>query len=282
MSVESKPWWRQPLFHFFLAGAALFLADTYLTDGPAHSSRTIEVGPEKLRELASRFERRHGRKPTGEERSTLVDSYVRDEVLYREALELGLHRSDRIVRRRLIQAMTFLTEDMNPIPEPTDAELHSFFEKHRSRYTSEATYSFRHVFFPEKGFPNESSAKTEVLQKLRGGEWKSIGRPFIHGSTFDGLKRDAIAEKFGGAFADRIAEIAEGEWSGPVESSYGNHFLYVESKSEAGRAAFANVRDRVRRDYREADRKRENREAIERLREEYDVVVQTSRGGDDS
>ena len=279
--AELRPWWRQPLFHFILAGALLFAIDWARTDDPAAASRQIRVGAEKVDQLRSRFERRHDRQPSDRELGELVDSYVRDEVLYREALKLGLHRSDRIVRRRLVQAMEFLTEDMTPLEEPDEAELRAYFREHRGEYRRRARYRFRHVFYPDReSFGGENGEQAGPLERLgEGANWKKLGRPFIHGSRFRGLTSSEVDRKFGPGFAERLSKLPTGEWRGPVQSKFGRHFVYLEEKSGAGEVDFEDVREQVKKDLRERRRAEANRRAVRELRGKYEVTVESESGG---
>ena len=50
-----------------------------------------------------------------------------------DCVVLGLDRDDMIVRRRLAQKMEFLAEDLSTVPEPTNAELETWFKQNASR-----------------------------------------------------------------------------------------------------------------------------------------------------
>ena len=88
-----------------------------------------------------------GREPTAEELEALVEPTVRDEVMYREALALGLDVNDDEVRRRLIEKMSYLTQDLAD-PEPSSEEaLRQFYEASPDLFTIPALVSFDQVFF---------------------------------------------------------------------------------------------------------------------------------------
>jgi hypothetical protein len=140
-----KSWIREPLVHFALLGALLFLAQGWLGTSE-HASEEIVVRGHIVDALARDFASNWERQPTREELDDLVGEYVREEVYYREATATGLDREDPIVRRRLRQKMEFIAE--NPAAEraPTQAELEQFFEKQRADYaTEQGTPAFEDV-----------------------------------------------------------------------------------------------------------------------------------------
>jgi hypothetical protein len=91
-------------------------------------SRQIVLTLDQLSRLVTLFQSQWRREPTAQELDALVDDEVREEILYREALALGLDRNDEIVRRRMAQKMQFLAEDVAAAREPTEAELRAWFD----------------------------------------------------------------------------------------------------------------------------------------------------------
>src|SRR5260221_9008330 len=72
---------------------------------------------------------------TPEEMQRLLESRIREEVLYREALAMGLDKDDTIVKRRMVQKMDFLAEDLSGLREPSREELKEWFAKNGGRLT---------------------------------------------------------------------------------------------------------------------------------------------------
>ena len=103
-------WAREPLLHFLVIGAALFVIYHWLNPTAANSdtSRRIELTNDDIRQLEISWTAQWQRPPTAEEMRNLVEDKVRQEILYREGLALGLDRGDTIVKRRLAQKMEFL------------------------------------------------------------------------------------------------------------------------------------------------------------------------------
>src|SRR5215510_4052281 len=164
-------WLREPLLHFLLLGVALFVVDRYLHRGPigVESSKQIALTLDDLRQLDLYFESQWRRPPTPEEFNRLVENKVQEEVLYREALAMGLDRDDTIVKRRMAQKMQFLAEDVAAAHEPTSDELETWFAANREKFALPGRVSFRHLYFsPDGRGPRARDDAEKALAKLAG------------------------------------------------------------------------------------------------------------------
>ena len=101
---------REPLVHFLLLGLALFAVYGYMNRGlgGAESSKQIALTLDDLHQMDMYFVSQWHRQPTPEEFQAMVEDKIREEVLYREALAMGLDKDDTIVKRRMAQKMQFL------------------------------------------------------------------------------------------------------------------------------------------------------------------------------
>src|SRR6266566_7819932 len=142
-------WLREPLLHFLFIGLAVFSVYAYVNRGRGgvESSRQIAVSLDELRQMEMYFESQWHRQPTPQEFQAMVEDRVREEVLYREALAMGLDKDDTIVKRRMAQKMEFLAEDVAGAHEPSSAELKAWFENNRAKFALPSRYSFRHLYF---------------------------------------------------------------------------------------------------------------------------------------
>ena len=166
-----KRWLREPLLHFLLIGIALFAvyAYTHRGRGGFESSRQIALSLDELRQMDMYFESQWHRQPTPAEFQAMVEDKVREEVLYREALAMGLDKDDTIVKRRMAQKMQFLAEDVAAAHEPSTAELKAWFEKNSSKFALPSRYSFRHLYFsPDKRGKNAQEDAAKALAKIAG------------------------------------------------------------------------------------------------------------------
>ncbi len=272
---------KEPLFHFLLLGLLIYGVYAWLHAGDApDDEQTITVGAGELAWLETSFEKRWKRAPTQAELDGLVDQYVRETVLYREALAMGLDRDDTIVRRRLAQKLEFLVQDLVEVSPPTEEELEAYFEAHREDYREPDLVTFSHVFVdPDRRGEQtlqDAAAIRDALEKLEEPAQgaKELGDPFMLQRYYPERNEAEISKLFGGEFAERVGELSEGVWHGPVLSGYGVHVVYVHSKQSFPQPSLAEVRERVLNDWTTAKRKGLDDEYVARLREKYDVVIE--------
>lgn len=250
-------------------GALLWLAQSWLA---APSRTPIVVGDELRAGLRSDHQRRTGRPPSAAEEQMLVDAYVDDEILYREALALGLDRGDVVIRRRLVQNMGFLLEDKTAIAEPTEDELRAHLAANAERFTAPARVSFVHVFVAGRS-PDAAATLDELRARLEAGEAPArLGAPFARGASFKRLAQREIDEVFGPGFSARLAAVPTATWSAPVESSFGWHLVRIDERLAPELPALDAIRAEVAAHWRDERRREAERSALARLRERYDVV----------
>jgi PPIC-type PPIASE domain len=268
---------REPLLHFLVLGAGLF-ALFGVVGGPAEEVKDrIVVSAAKVENLAGLFERTWRRPPTEAEIDGLIADHIKEEILYREALALGLDTDDIVIRRRLRQKMEFISEDVAPPAEPTEAELQVFLAEHPDRFREPSRISFAQVYLsPDRRGEDAWGDAERLLVALDAGESDpaASGDPFLLEQDYRDLATHDVERLFGGGFAARIAELPLGRWSGPVESGYGLHLVLVRERTPAEQPALAEVREEVANEWRAARREEANRAFYDGLRANYEVTVE--------
>jgi hypothetical protein len=267
---------REPLVHVLVLGALLVLVHRRLSPPPA--GEEIVVTGETLNGLRQDFRRRSGRLPTPTEEQGIVERFVDDEVLVREALALGLDRGDIIVRRRLLQKMEFLLESTEPVPAPTDAELQASLDAHPERYATPERVSLTQVFVSRERHGERAAANAVALRDalVNGADPATLGDPFLHGRTLVLRTRDELAAQVGAELAGRIMALPLDTWSEPLPSPFGMHLVKISERRPAEVATLASVRDQVLSDWRAEQRHTLDRAARERLRSRYAVRVEAT------
>ncbi len=267
-------WLKEPLLHFVVLGIALFAL--HRSVAPRALTNRIVLSDSVIRGLRQDYQRRTGIAPTAEEEAALIRQYVDNEVLYREAVALGLDREDVIVRRRLVQKMEFLTEGLEPIPEPSDAELQTYLDAHPERYAEVDRVTLTQVFIgsAQHGSEMESAAHAVRAQLVAGTDPAALGDPFVHGAKFTARTERELAGVFGAPFAAQVLALPPGSWSEPLRSSYGLHLVWVAERTPGHRPVLAEVQAAVRRDYQEEHRTQANRAALDRLRQRYEIRIE--------
>jgi hypothetical protein len=266
---------REPLLHFFVLGAGLFALFAWLRGPLVAAPERIHVEAARIEQLALGFARTWQRPPTQEELAGLVDEFVREEVLYREALALGLDRDDTIVRRRMRQKLEFLSEDVAPVADPDDAQLERHLAAHADAYRIEPQVALRQVFVSRDRRGDAAVADAQALLARLGADpnTEEEGDASLLPTVLPLAPLGEVARAFGTAFAEEVAQLTPGRWSGPIESGFGLHLVFVEQRVEGRTPALDEVRDAVRNDWLSARRAEANEAFYRNLRERYEVTV---------
>ncbi len=273
MSLRLTSLLREPLTHFVLIGAALLALDMWRSPAVSGDDVTIIVPADVVASLHDSWHQRTGSPPTAEEAQGLIDAYVQDEVLYREALRMGFARGDLIVRRRLVQKMGFLLEDIVPPQAPEESALRDWLAEHGEDYAHPGQIAFEHRYFSRdrRGEATASDAE-EALAALRAGEAAPGDPSMVTIST--ALQTHAqVARHLGGGFAAALEEQPDGGWQGPISSSYGLHLVRITERHDARPARLEEVREAVLTDYLDDLQARQQRDWIRELTQRYSVEV---------
>lgn len=272
-------WIREPLVHFTILGAALFLAYAVASDLFAvDQARQIVMDEAEIELLADGWQRQWQRPPTADELRGLVDARVREEVLYREAQAMGLDVNDIVVRRRMVQKMELLSQDLALLVDPTDQELQAFFAENRDEYLVPPRISFSHVYFnvDQRGAAVEADAR-RVLSELESADPPPVSAPelgdrFMLAYDYRLQAPSEIQRSFGSGFAEDLLDLEPG-WQGPIGSGYGIHLVNITERVESRVPDYGEVRDRLVMDFNRMRRDRANEALFEGLSERYDIEV---------
>ena len=263
-------WTREPLVHFLVAGALIFALFSLQGEEIDPASRTIDIDRETQAQIALGFERLMSRPPTDAELDAQIERYVREEVLYREALRLGLDADDAIVRRRLAQKMDMLASARAETEQPSEATLQEWLEQHPERFASDTRYSLDQLWFAEE------TAARSVQGSLSGAtDWQSSGERISLPSSLENEPRRELLDQFGAQFVSAIDGLELGDaWQGPVTSGLGWHLVRLRDRSASSIPALSDIREDVENDWRSRTIDRRRDEAYQLLREAYTVSIE--------
>jgi hypothetical protein len=273
---------REPLLHFLVIGAALFGMFRLVDAGDEAAPEEIVVSAGQIASMAAIFSRTWQRPPTAEETEALVSEHIRDEVLYREGVAMGLDRDDAVIRRRIRQKMEFVA-DLTADVEPTDTELKAFVAAHPARFRTEPRFSFSHIYFKADAAGSADAAEMErLIVALNAGtqDASTAGQPFMAGSDFRDLTMSTVTQAFGESFATWIDRADPGDWKGPVTSAYGTHLVRVSERVEARDLPFEEVREAARREWLHDRKVAANNALYEKLRSRYAIKVEDAPGAE--
>lgn len=265
---------REPLLHFLLVGALLFLVFGLRQDPVTDSANRIVVDAGQVEQLSVQFQRTWMRPPTKRELEGLVESHVRDEVYYREAVALGLDKDDPVMRRRMRQKLEFLFEDLTA-ETPTEEQLSGYLEENSDYFRIEPRVSFQQLYLnPDNRADPVGDARRLLTSLEEGAAPATSGDPSLLPSELTQASTSEIARTFGREFADEVSKMPPGGWLGPVYSGLGVHVVRVIDREEGRLPELAEVRPVVEREWL-ANRRQELKDlSYSRLREGYEIILE--------
>jgi hypothetical protein len=269
---------REPLLHFLLIGLALFLLYGRVAPGGGDEQRII-VSRAQVDELGRRFQATWNRPPTGQELTGLVDSYVADEVLYREGKALGLDRDDAVIKRRVRQKLEVMAEEVGERQAPNDAELAAYLNANPEKFANPALVTFEQLYFDPEKPAAEARIKAVMTKLVAGDAPDALGEWTMLPYRTDHERIDAVAQEFGSDFANRLPTLPHYRWTGPVQSGFGVHLVRVTAWTPPALPSLDAVRQEVQREWEYERRKRAFDASYETMRAKYDVTIEAPSAG---
>ena len=271
-----KKWHKEPLLHFLCIGAMIFVLFSVLSKEERDvGGKKIIVSAGDVERLSDNWSKKWNRPPTETELKGLVESYVKEEVYYREALSLGLDQNDTVLRRRLMQKMEFLSNDLAELYQPDEIALNKYFVDNQDKYKLPARISFTHIYFSmdKRGAKAFEDAKN-VLLELKSSRAPERGDNIMMEYDFVQETPFEVERLFGKGFAEQLFTLKTNTWQGPVASGYGLHLVRISEKIDSRMPELASVIDKVRTDWMFEQRQKVNKEIYERFRQRYEIVVE--------
>jgi parvulin-like peptidyl-prolyl cis-trans isomerase-like protein len=291
-----KAWLREPLVHFLVLGVALFVAYGLINQGSENADpRTIIVDREKLLNYVQYRSRAFDQKRFGEVLDTLperdlqriIEGFVREEAMYREAKAMQLDRNDYVSRLRLIQQLEFVMRGfVDRQAEVTPQELERYYETHKARYRVDPKVTFTHVYFSQErhGVTQAQTLAQAELRRLNRQrvpfeQAPAYGDRFFYHVNYVAKEPDLVASHFGQPMQERLfsLEASESTWQGPLQSAYGAHLVLVTRNEPGYLPPLEEVRARVEQDARQAAMEARFEEAVQSVVKAYKVRVEPVR-----
>ena len=278
---------REPLLHFLFIGAAIYLLyGVFAEQLPEADDKTIVVSAGEIEWMQRSWQKRWNRPPTPRELDGLIQQYIKETVLYREALTMGLNQHDQVIRRRLAQKLEFLAKDLVALTPPTEEELHTYFTEHLDRYQEPVLYTFTQVYIDPDKRGDSTLAQAAAVKARLTAEGEAIEDPgalgdgFMLQNYFPQKDPVEIQKLFGSGFADSLVALSPGQWHGPILSGYGTHLVYVHNVIEPPAPVFTEEQERVVQDW-TTDRGEElNEQFYANLKDQYTIVIEEPAVGD--
>lgn len=277
---------KEPLLHFLLLGVLIFLAYAFIRDdGPADDE--IVLTSAQQQRLVAAFVATWNRPPTQPEYESILEDWIREEIAYRQGLEMGLDYDDAIIRRRLRQKVELLAEEIVSMMPPSTEQLEGYLAENRADYTGEPRFTLRQVTFSvdERGDAALTDAEQALL--LLGDESprvipETLGDPIPLPRRLAEAPASSIAARFGREFTDAVSVLEPGGWRGPIRSGFGLHLVIIDEYLPAEPPTLEAVERDVRRDYSNQQRKAAIDRMYEELAKQYTISVEAPEGAEPS
>ena len=251
---------------FFIIGFTLYLIDVALNN---YDDKEIYISDQEIISLVTAWKSKVGRNPNDDEITRIINNLVEEEILYREALKLGLDKEDRIIKRRLAQKISFLKQESIP-DSPSNQDLIEYFNKNNNKYFIDPTYTFSHYFFSSENISNERASKaySDLFNNI-----DINSDPFFLGKNFVDLSVKKIEREFGKDFSTNFVNVELNKWVGPIKSPFGHHIIYVTNYTEGYLPDITNVLKQVEVDFLQDQRDKAIENYLNKIRSEYKIYI---------
>lgn len=266
-----KSWLKEPLLHFAVAGVLLFAAYDWINRGETENSPyELHLTVAEVDWLRETWTSQWQRAPTDDELRGLVSDYLKESLLAREAMAIGLDENDIVVTRRLAQKMAFLVEGTALLAEPSEQQLRDLYDTHTGLFQSPGWVTFTQLFFKDEQIARRA------LEALGKNPDADVGDPSMLPGTFLAEHREAVASVLGEEMAEEIFGVATGSWQGPLASAYGFHLVRIEERVDPAPLPFDQARPRVAEEWRRLAQSRVAQEFYASLLKKYQLSVEPS------
>ena len=270
----------EPLIQFLIIGACIYGAYA-LFGTPEEDFRdtTVHVDSDRINAFISEWESRWNRPPTRDEINGLIQSYIKEDVLFRQAVAMGLNEDDPITRRRMAQKLEFLTSDLAMMVQPAEGELEQYFNDNSEIYLAPDRMTFSQIYFDPDSRGNTTLVDAaEALVQLQAAgvpteESMQMGDGFMLQSDFVSVTPAEAARQMGSGFVEAVVQLEPVAWHGPVLSGYGVHLVYMYDYQKSPPAIFEDVQAAVLENWQLEQRDKFNAVFLENLKTRYEIVI---------
>ena len=254
------------LIWFVVLGLLLFGTDQWLQ---TREQQVIKIDLPLVEKLVAQWEGQTERRPNARELDALIEGYIREEILVREAARLGLDNDDIIIRRRLAQKVEFMMADETVEALPDRQALQRFFEENRAQYDAPEALTWRHVFADTEAEARQLRAALNRNED----DWQNKGKPFMLNRQYARQSELDLSRLMGTQFAAALFQQEAENWGVPLQSAFGWHVVKIDTRHAAQQAAFGPLIERVARDYQKMQRQQAMAAAWDELRGRYEIEL---------
>jgi len=238
-----KKYLQEPLLHFLVLGGLIFLFYFYTNNGFTQEEQRIIIPQAKIDQLVYIWQKKQMRTPSEIELQQIIDGEIYNEIMSREAVKLGLEREDGVIRRRLVQKMSFVFSDLATLVEPSDAELKSYLTEHKEAFMVDASLSFivQNKTILEKKYNNVS-------------DWE-------------------VSRLWGREFTKMLFSMPVDVWKRKVPTTYGDVDVLVTEKKSQEVRPFSDIRPLLKQSWQLQAQRKSEQDFYKALKKEYVVEI---------
>jgi hypothetical protein len=266
---------KEPFLHFIIIGAVLF-AFYGLVNKDKSLKDTIVINDFDINNLISTWEMQWKRAPTEEELQKLVDLNIKQEVFYQEALKMNLDHNDEIIKRRLAQKMQFLSNDIASMVQPTTEDLQDYLNLNKEKYLTPYIYSVYQIIFSSDNREDPLKDAVHVLKQFPDAtidEMKSKGDKLPFNYQFIDISADDLGSQLGSKFSEALVNQVLNKWTGPLQSGFGYHLVYITEKKEPQLPDLQAIKREVTRDYEYDYQNHLDENIYKELKKQYTIQI---------
>lgn len=271
---------HEPLVHFILISGFFFLLYGFLNPNEGEiEDNTILIDQADIERIKAGYQKNWGSSPDSSTLARLIETAVKTEIYYREALRMNLDHNDEIVKRRLQQKYEFLVKDLASMIEPTSEQTQQFYAKNSALFQTPKTLSFTQYYFsPDKRKQPLQDAKQALLtlknQTPEQVKSTKIGDSFHLQDYFSDREFELVWQQFGRDFADTLFVVPQIGWTIPIKSGYGVHLVYISNIQKTTTEPLEKVKEQVKENWKEQQLQLYNEQLYKNLRKDYTVSIE--------
>lgn len=228
--------YQEPLLHFLILGILLFYISSYGMKPINSDNKTIIIDKAIHSELVNSFERQHHKKPNKKELNNILENYIENEILYREALFIDLDKDEPLIKEILIDKFKYISNDSINMENLSSEVLHKYYIKNLKEFKNDfyKKISFKHVYFNPKYHKNTLSQAKLFLESIRNNKDTKDSNIesdiFYAGSQFENYSENKLNTVFSHSFIKQLWDIPLHKWSEPIKSGFGTHIVFVKER----------------------------------------------------
>jgi len=265
---------REPVVLFFLFGLTFFLVYTVLGNRIDRSDREIIISKGQVQLLEETFTKTWNQPPTEEQLEGQIENLIKNEVYFKEAVAMGLDKSDPAIKMRLRTLIEMMMDDMATV-YPSEDQLNTYLSAHPDKFRRDPLMSFEHIYFPEDEKEVANLQLYNINNNLSVDE-SSFGNLSLIPAQFINESFSVVKRTFGEAFAEEIFKLDTGKWLGPVRSAYGWHLVIITEYVPARLPELSEIWDLVEQEWSLEQRNLKKEEQYQKMKEKYYVKFETA------